>query len=126
MTSLTTSTVQVVVADNLENQLYDVAKKWIKGEELSAVTLIPLATELMAVAQKKTTKGNGARKKQAVITVITRIIEDFVPEDKYIVTSRNRRYCRIVIFGCFEKVVETSVAKMLLCLIKWSYFFFYR
>lgn len=82
MTSLTTSTVQVVVADNLENKLYDVAKKWIQGEELSAVTLIPLATELMAVAQKKTSKGHGARKKQAVITVITRIIEDFVAEDK--------------------------------------------
>jgi hypothetical protein len=82
MTSLTTSTVQVVVTDNLENQLYDVAKKWIRGEELSAVTLIPLATKLMATAQNKTTKGNGARKKQAVITVITRIIEDFVSEDK--------------------------------------------
>ena len=82
MASLTTSTVEVVVADNLENQLYDVAKKWIKGEELSAVTLIPLATELMAIAQKKTTRGNGARKKQAVLTVITRVIEDFVAADK--------------------------------------------
>ena len=82
--SATPASVKITVRQNtLDNQLYDVAKKWISGnEELSAVTLIPLATNLMAYAQKKSTSNSGAQKKAAVINVVNRIIEDCVAEDK--------------------------------------------
>jgi hypothetical protein len=67
----------------LSDQLYDSAKEWMAhNNEMDATTIIPLATHLMSAAQKMSAPGNGLEKKNAVINVVKRLINDTVSEDK--------------------------------------------
>ena len=69
--------------ESLSDQLYDSANAWVEhNDQLDATTIIPLATHLMAAAQKFSAPGNGLAKKNAVISVVKRLIEDKAPAEK--------------------------------------------
>jgi len=69
--------------NDISYRLYEVAFVWVKDNEpVSSTTLIPLATHLMAAVQKMTTKGNGGKKKLAVLHVIKRLVNDTIEEEE--------------------------------------------
>lgn len=68
--------------NDIADRLYDVASAWVENNtEVTVSTLIPLSTHLMAAVQKMAVKGNGEKKKLAVIHVVKRLINDAVKDD---------------------------------------------
>ena len=66
---------------DISDKLYDIAKQWIQNNDsLNTATLIPFATHLMAAVQKLSGPNSGLAKKEAVMNVTKRIINDTVEE----------------------------------------------
>ncbi len=88
--------------DALANQLHATAKDWIDGHEKPGpANIIAFATALMLAAQKLVGKGRGQYKKDLVLTIMARVIEDEVQ----FTTEADK----IAVLGLLETLVPPAI-----------------
>jgi hypothetical protein len=94
------------VPDPVVNELYTTARQWCKDEPLEVSNVITFAARLIAATQRLVTeKGRGSYKKQVVLTVLYRLVE----EDEELSNDTKQRL-RYVLDTTVPPSIDTMVA----------------
>jgi len=93
---------QMSTDEAVTTQLYDIAKEWIDGHEKPGpANIITFATALMLAAQKLVGKGRGKFKKDLVLTIMARIVEDEV--------QFTTKADKLAVLGLLETLVPPAI-----------------